>query len=162
MPLFRDRLAQTSSTATEHGDRVVERVRAAASNGERSQIVEGIVRETAARILRLPAARIDARRPLGSLGLDSLMSLELRNRLASQFERTLPATLLWNYPSIAALTAYLLDGGVQPARNEGATAATLDTPAAAASSIAVGDVAAMSDDDAMRALRRGRGGTRSR
>jgi hypothetical protein len=39
--------------------------------------------------------------------MDSLMSVELRRRLAEGAGRTLPATLTFNYPSIAALTGFL-------------------------------------------------------
>ena len=52
---------------------------------------------------------IDPGRPLTDLGLDSLMAVELRNSVASMVETSLPATLLFNYPSLDALTAYLLD-----------------------------------------------------
>jgi acyl carrier protein len=46
--------------------------------------------------------------PLQELGLDSLMALELRNMLAQSFERPLSATLLFDYPTIRGLAAYLL------------------------------------------------------
>ncbi|HWE62332.1 MAG TPA: phosphopantetheine-binding protein, partial [Chloroflexota bacterium] len=51
--------------------------------------------------------RLDPRRPLGNLGMDSLMSLEMRNRLEIGLGMHLPATVLWSYPTIAALAEYL-------------------------------------------------------
>jgi acyl carrier protein len=43
------------------------------------------------------------------LGMDSLMSLDLRNRLQSDFDRALPSIIAFDYPSIPELAGYLLD-----------------------------------------------------
>ena len=62
----------------------------------------------AARALGLaPGKPLDPRRPLHELGLDSLMSVELRNALATSLGRSLPATLLFDYPTVESLTQYL-------------------------------------------------------
>ena len=50
---------------------------------------------------------VDAARPLLEMGLDSLMAVELRNHLSIMVEAPLPATLLFNYPSIQELVDYL-------------------------------------------------------
>jgi len=52
---------------------------------------------------------IDPDRPLESLGLDSLMGLELRNRLESSLGTTLPAALVWAYPTITDLAGALCE-----------------------------------------------------
>jgi acyl carrier protein len=39
--------------------------------------------------------------------VDSLLAVELRGRLARAFKRSLPATLLLKYPTIAALVDHL-------------------------------------------------------
>jgi phthiocerol/phenolphthiocerol synthesis type-I polyketide synthase C len=44
-----------------------------------------------------------------SLGLDSLMALELRNRLEANLGIKLPAALIWAYPTISALAGALCD-----------------------------------------------------
>ena len=44
-----------------------------------------------------------------SLGLDSLMALELRNRLEATLDITLPAALVWAYPTISALAGALCE-----------------------------------------------------
>ncbi|MGA8528326.1 MAG: type I polyketide synthase, partial [Acidobacteriaceae bacterium] len=65
---------------------------------ERSRTTLGLTREQA----------IASGQPLQELGLDSLLSIELRNSLGASLQRTLPATLLFNYPTLGALTDYLL------------------------------------------------------
>lgn len=54
------------------------------------------------------ASDIDLKRPLSEMGLDSLMAVELRNLLGSSLENRLPATVLFDYPSVDRLAAYLL------------------------------------------------------
>jgi phthiocerol/phenolphthiocerol synthesis type-I polyketide synthase C len=52
---------------------------------------------------------IDHDRPLETLGLDSLMSIELRNRLEARLGITLPAGLVWAYPTITDLADTLCE-----------------------------------------------------
>jgi acyl transferase domain-containing protein/SAM-dependent methyltransferase/acyl carrier protein len=74
----------------------------------RPRVVLEFVREQAVNVLGLPASRpIDVRQPLNELGLDSLMAVELRNSLASSLGRTLPSTLLFDYPTVEALAGYI-------------------------------------------------------
>jgi acyl carrier protein len=65
--------------------------------------------EQIAQVLRLPPKEIDPRTPLPTLGLDSLLALELRNRLEVSLGVTLSATLIWGYPTVAALAPFLVD-----------------------------------------------------
>lgn len=50
---------------------------------------------------------LEMRIPLKEYGLDSLMAVELRNSLARSGGQALPATLLFDYPTLDALSAYL-------------------------------------------------------
>lgn len=50
---------------------------------------------------------IDTHQPLVEGGLDSLMAVELRNTLSAMVNRSLPATLLFNYPSMGEIVQYL-------------------------------------------------------
>ncbi|MXO39521.1 SDR family oxidoreductase, partial [Mycobacterium kansasii] len=52
---------------------------------------------------------IDHDRPLETLGLDSLMALELRNRLEASLGITLPVALVWAYPTITDLATALCE-----------------------------------------------------
>ena len=53
--------------------------------------------------------RIDFDKPLVELGLDSLMAVEMRNALNNAMEQNLPATLLFDYPTIQSLCTFLLE-----------------------------------------------------
>ena len=85
-------------------------------------------------------------RALKDVGLDSLMAVELRNVLTRSLGKTLPATLLFDYPTLDALTAFVL-------RTFAMTTESIApdvTPADAASTVsdAQRDIAALSDQEA--------------
>ena len=76
----------------------------------RPGVLQSYLREEAIRILSLPANQaIDPRQPLNALGLNSLMAVEMRNALNLNLACTLPATLLFDYPTLDALSRYLMD-----------------------------------------------------
>jgi myxalamid-type polyketide synthase MxaE and MxaD len=77
------------------------------SGWQRQAMLEKQLREEIAQVLRLSPNRIDRETPLQNLGLDSLMALELRNRLEASLGLTLSATLIWGYPTVAALAPHL-------------------------------------------------------
>lgn len=75
----------------------------------RRDVAEAKVRELAGRVLRLDPGALDGETPLKALGLDSLMGLELRNRLEAAFALKLSPTLLWTYGCSRALAGVLCD-----------------------------------------------------
>jgi myxalamid-type polyketide synthase MxaE and MxaD len=125
---------------------------ATATPAERRRLLEPMVKDAVGAVLRIAPARLDPRKALGSMGLNSLMAMELRNRLEAATGRSLSATLAWNYPTVEALAAHLAGGDAATAP---APAAPTPTPPQA-----VPVVAALSDEDALLALRgnRRRGG----
>jgi NADPH:quinone reductase-like Zn-dependent oxidoreductase len=75
---------------------------------QRLPLVMAIVREEASTVLGLPSpARLDVMRGLRDAGLDSLMAVELRNRLQTVVGRPLPATLAFDHPTVDDLARYL-------------------------------------------------------
>ncbi|MFI9568126.1 SDR family NAD(P)-dependent oxidoreductase [Streptomyces rishiriensis] len=76
---------------------------------ERADQVTALVREQVCGVLNLDAAgSVNLGQPLRDLGLDSLLAVELRNRLSARLGRKLPATLLFDHPTPARLAQYLL------------------------------------------------------
>jgi acyl transferase domain-containing protein/acyl carrier protein len=75
---------------------------------KRRQLLAAHIERCAVRVLGLNRERpLDRRVPLAEMGLDSLMAVELRNALASAVGRPLPATLLFDYPTVDGIAAFL-------------------------------------------------------
>ncbi len=108
-PLLEHLLSTANESAVATREGVLRNTLLAAEAGQRQQLLEDYLKQQLGEVLRLAPSRIDRQTPLSTLGLDSLMALELRNRLEAGAEVTLSATLVWNYPSIAALAPYLAD-----------------------------------------------------
>jgi acyl carrier protein len=76
----------------------------------RRALVSSFVRERALHALGIDRSKsVDPRTALSDLGLDSLLAVELRNTLSTAIGRPLSATLLFDYPTLDALTDYLLE-----------------------------------------------------
>ncbi len=77
---------------------------------QRHETLVELVRQQLAEILRFDSASlIERKQRLMDMGLDSLMAIELRNRLSKALgvERPLSATLVFDYPTMDALADYL-------------------------------------------------------
>jgi polyketide synthase 12/myxalamid-type polyketide synthase MxaB len=93
----------TSQLASSFGVRLA----AVAPNQRRALVIDQIRRD-AARVLGLGNLELlPNNKPLNELGLDSLMAVDLRNGLGNTLGRNLPATLLFDYPTVNALAGYL-------------------------------------------------------
>jgi len=71
-------------------------------------LLEAELAQQMAKVLRLDPAKLDRMETFTNLGLDSLMSLELRNRIEAALGLKLSATLLFTYPNLAALAEHLM------------------------------------------------------
>ncbi|KJS52331.1 hypothetical protein VM98_32135, partial [Streptomyces rubellomurinus subsp. indigoferus] len=83
---------------------------AALSPAERQGTLLDLVRREAAAVLGVGGADgIGAQQVFKELGLDSLMAVELRRRLAAETGLTLPSTLAFDYPTPTAIAGLILD-----------------------------------------------------
>jgi NAD(P)-dependent dehydrogenase (short-subunit alcohol dehydrogenase family)/acyl carrier protein len=84
------------------------RALAACPPTERHTLLEEEVRAEVARVLQIqPASAVESGVGLFDLGVDSLTALELRNKLATSLDTPLRSTLVFDHPSVNALTSYL-------------------------------------------------------
>ncbi|WP_239080765.1 type I polyketide synthase, partial [Paractinoplanes brasiliensis] len=105
-----------------------------ADPGQREAIVLAAVREHAAVVLgHSGPGAIEPGAPFRDLGFDSLTAVELRNRLSVVTELSLPATLVFDYPTPTVLSGFLLaelTGSVTEVAPATAAVAMLDEPVA--------------------------------
>jgi acyl transferase domain-containing protein/acyl carrier protein/SAM-dependent methyltransferase len=77
---------------------------------DRRELVLSLVAGETRRVLGLSAEeQVDPDRGLFHLGMDSLMSVQLKGRLEKAINCALPATLTFTYPTVHALSDFLLD-----------------------------------------------------
>jgi acyl carrier protein len=117
--------------------------------------IEAYLREQLARVLKTAPERLDLQKPMGSMGVDSLLALEFVRQLSRTLGIKVPATVVFNYPTIKKL-AVLLESrmGFTDETTPAATPQPAPPPAqqpvpASATDSAVDE---MSDLDAIRAL----------
>jgi acyl carrier protein len=77
---------------------------------EQHEVLQEHIRHLISRVSGIePSELRDGRQPLNEVGIDSNMALEITNYLSQTTGYTLPATLLFNYPSIIAIADHLGD-----------------------------------------------------
>ena len=67
------------------------------------------VRTHAAAVLRLELESVAPKKVFRTMGLDSLLGLELRNRLERTLGLRLSATVIWNFPTVEHLSRHLFE-----------------------------------------------------
>lgn len=83
---------------------------------QQRRLIENWVTESVVAVLGLESASLDVNLPLASMGMDSMIAVEIRNRLVRQTGLTLPANTLFDYPTVSMLQAYIakrLQNGAQ-------------------------------------------------
>ncbi|MGP3972314.1 SDR family NAD(P)-dependent oxidoreductase, partial [Streptomyces sp. 6N223] len=133
--LVRRPVRQAAAGGVESASSLVARL-AGRSEAERDGLLLELVRQDVAMVLgHLTADAVGADQEFQQLGFDSLTAVELRNRLTAATGLRLPATLIFDYPTPAALAGYLGER-LLPELGEAAAAATPATPATPATAVA--------------------------
>lgn len=122
-------------------------------------LMRAFLSERIAQILRLTPTQLKPDVPLGDYGINSLMGMELRNQLERDLGITLSATLVWNYPTVNLMSAFLLErlqmpdapitARVIPVSGQGDTAHESALPDL---QNLISDMDDLSDDDILKAL----------
>ena len=80
-----------------------------ADPAQRAQLLQSYVSEQVARVLGLSASQLDIQQPLTNLGLDSLMAVELKNRISADLGVNVPMVKFLQGFSVAQAATQLLD-----------------------------------------------------
>ena len=140
-PIFADIIAAADTTRT---------TGQAATNTSRStESIEQVVRRAVGAVLKISPSRLDPRKPLGAMGLTSLMAIELRNMLEGALTRPLSATLAWNHPTIDALVDFLGASASKPILTPVAESGSASDPGG----VELAAFSNLSDEEALAALR---------
>ncbi len=112
LPRFYDDFAGTGSSASKgpvEKPEFLKNLEDAEAENRFDMIIEFLKQQTV-RVLGMESSTsVDIAQPLQSLGLDSLMAIELKNSIDSGVGKNLPATMVFNYPTIEALAGHLLE-----------------------------------------------------
>ncbi|HEV3095415.1 MAG TPA: SDR family NAD(P)-dependent oxidoreductase [Solirubrobacteraceae bacterium] len=111
LPTLLRGLLRTASVAqsTPLGTSLAARVRNASAQERPGLALELVCNEVAAVLGHASARTVDPERPFKELGFDSLTAVELRNRLGGVTGMGLPATLIFDHPTPAALAGHMLE-----------------------------------------------------
>ena len=107
----------TAALAAPEPDRAMEDAERPGQSRTREDIEDFLVQKLSSGLAVSPDD-VDVNQPFSSFGLDSLRTLALMNDVESWLGRSLSPTLFWDYPTIAALAAYLATDTTEQATAE--------------------------------------------
>jgi amino acid adenylation domain-containing protein len=93
-----------TSTMVTQNDQLLEKLKRITGN-ERENILITHLQNEIAQVLGMKTADVDAKQPLNLMGIDSLMAVELRNRIKTKLEVDVPITKFIEGDSIVSLSA---------------------------------------------------------
>ncbi|MFT7465384.1 MAG: acyl carrier protein, partial [Pseudohongiellaceae bacterium] len=99
---------------TLEADPILEQLAQASDSAAAAALLQEFVGGQLARVMGFgSASQIDPEQEFVDMGVDSLLAVDLRNRLEAALARPLPATLLFDYPTLGALVSELMvpEGG---------------------------------------------------
>jgi acyl carrier protein len=71
--------------------------------------IEDFLRDALAEILKDEPENLDFRKPFEEIGFNSLLAIELSNKINSVFGLSLPSTIIYAHPSPGVLLEFLID-----------------------------------------------------
>jgi phthiocerol/phenolphthiocerol synthesis type-I polyketide synthase D len=106
-----DAMSVDDSSTTGDGDRSIASVRDWSQMSAEDLCAELQIelRAILARELRTPASAVDVNQPFPELGLDSMMAMTVLRETQQLVATDLSANMLFNHPTISALSAYLAE-----------------------------------------------------
>jgi NAD(P)-dependent dehydrogenase (short-subunit alcohol dehydrogenase family)/acyl carrier protein len=127
---------------------------------DRTEILTRHIKKRVTGILKMKAQhRIASREPLFDAGLDSLMAMALKKELEQDLGQKLPTTLIFDYPTVEALTGFIQKQFLGDNDPSGPEKTGPEKPGGEkgreASSAVLEKVSGMSDEDVLNALRGG-------
>ncbi len=106
-PLMAQLMQESKPTGRRRRD-LIESFFAVEPNKQREKLEEYLVHE-AARVLRMDPASLDLQQPLSNFGLDSIMTVELRDRIDAEWQVRVPLVEFFREPTIARLSSTMLE-----------------------------------------------------
>jgi acyl transferase domain-containing protein/acyl carrier protein len=108
VPLFYEALAKRTDDSAVREDPTLLAFQNADDAARRPALIAYLSKQLAAVMGYASAADVDTRRVFIAMGVDSLIAVDLRNRLESDLKRALPVTLVFDHPTIEAIADHLL------------------------------------------------------
>jgi acyl transferase domain-containing protein/acyl carrier protein/short-subunit dehydrogenase len=93
----------------DHSISFIESLRQIKNQDAIADAIELKLKELVGSVVKKSADKINNKTPFKSLGIDSLMSIQLKNKLEATFEIPISVTSLWTYSNIREYIKYLLD-----------------------------------------------------
>ncbi|NER51879.1 MAG: short-chain dehydrogenase, partial [Symploca sp. SIO1A3] len=117
--LQREELQQQELLKPKGNQEILEKLETA-PEGERQEILKEYIRGQVAQALGLSSSQLpEVNLGFTEMGIDSLMTVELNNRLQAQLGTTLPVTVILEYPTIEKLSRYISEEVMKWQSDEG-------------------------------------------
>jgi acyl carrier protein len=110
LPALLSRLVRAPARREHRRAWLATRLTAIAEDKWHGVVLEVVRSEVAAVLGHVSVHVVDTRRAFQEQGFDSLSAVELRNRLAEATGLRLPSAMVFDYPTPAAVTQFLVDG----------------------------------------------------
>ncbi|QQR98564.1 MAG: acyl carrier protein [Sphingobacteriales bacterium] len=73
------------------------------------ELIQQKIKNHISTITKIPVTKLKIDETFKSLGVDSLMALQLKNKIQSDFNITLNVSSVWSYPTVEKYANYLSD-----------------------------------------------------